>query len=353
MAPDINGQVLRVIDANANRAREALRTIEDYARFILDSAELAGAIKNIRHQLAAVLKLWLAEAVVHRDTPGDVGVALKTEAERSREDLGAVVTAAGKRAGEALRTIEEFLKVLSPGDAARIETLRYSFYELEKRVLLTLRPVLGLEAIRLYVLITESICKRPWLEAAALAIEGGADCLQLREKNLESAELLARARELVGLCRTRRVLCIINDRADIALLSNADGVHLGQTDLPVSEARKIVGNRRIIGVSTHNLQQARAAQLDGADYIGVGPIFKSATKPRDFVAGLEYAWAVAKSVSIPTMGIAGIGPENVDELLKTGVRAIAVTASVVGCDDVREAARVLKAKLTAPHQVFR
>jgi thiamine-phosphate pyrophosphorylase len=347
VAIEDDAKILRVIDANANRAREALRVAEDYARFVLGSEDFSKTIKDLRHELASTLQPWTAQAIFHRDTPADVGTGIKTASEKSREDLNAVVTAAGKRAGEALRTLEEFLKILSPIDAAKIESIRYRFYDIEQRLTLTFRPAHRFDSVKLYVLLTSSASHRPWLETAQLAIEGGADCLQLREKDLDDFELLNRAKQLVHLCRRTGVLCIINDRPDIAVLSDADGVHLGQNDLPAREARKIVGNIKIIGVSTHNLDQARTAQADGADYIGVGPIFKSPTKPRDFVAGLEYAAAAAKAISIPKIAIAGIGIENVDDVVKAGITAVAVTAAVVGCEDVREAARKLKAKLTA------
>ena len=211
--------------------------------------------------------------------------------------------------------------------------------------MLTLRPDHRLASVRLHVLITESICKRPWLETAELAIDGGADCLQLREKSLADGELLAPGRgNWSQLCRKNGVLCIINDRPDIAVAADADGVHLGQEDMPAPEARRIVGNRQIIGVSTHNIEQARRAVSDGADYIGVGPIFKSSTKPRDFVAGLEYAAAVSQ-IAVPKVAIAGIGPENVDKVLAAGISAVAVTAAVIGCMDVAGAAREMKRRL--------
>jgi thiamine-phosphate pyrophosphorylase len=339
-----SGPILRLIDANANRAREALRVLEDYARFVLESEALCAGLKGIRHELSQSLRPWLDEAIIHRDTPGDLGTTIKTDSERTRPDLSAVIIAAGKRAGEALRAIEEFLKTASPADAAKVESLRYRFYDLEQRIALTLRPERRLQAVRLYVLITESACKRPWLETAELAIEGGADCLQLRERNLTDGELLARAIQLARLCRRHNILCIINDRPDIALAADADGVHLGQEDMPPPQARRIVGNRKLIGVSTHKLEQARQAVIDGADYIGVGPIFKSSTKPRDFIAGLEYAAAVA-SVAIPKVAIAGINLQNVDKVLAAGLSAVAVTAAITGCEDVAGAARELKKKL--------
>src|SRR4029078_7917904 len=165
-----------------------------------------------------------------------------------REDVAHVVTAAGKRLGEALRTMEEYLKTSSPSDGSKIESLRYRFYDIEQKLAFTLRPTAcGFPSIRLYVLLTESLCKKAWLEVAEQAIAGGTDCIQLREKNLDGAGLLDRARRLVKLCRGNNVLCIINHRPDIAIMSGADGVHLGQQDLPAREVRKLLGNDKILG----------------------------------------------------------------------------------------------------------
>lgn len=342
------GPVLRLLDANANRAREALRVVEDYARFVLDDAGLSAALKTIRHDLAGATRAFVDDAILHRDTPNDVGTGIKANGEMSRRGIADVVVAAGKRIGEALRAIEEFLKTVAPDSAARVESIRYRFYEIERRLAFTLRPAAcGFAHVRLYVLITESLCRIPWLDSAEQAIEGGADCLQLREKDLDSGELLRRARQLVALCRSHNTLCIINDRPDVAILADADGVHLGQTDLPTRDARRLLGRDKIIGVSTHNLDRAKQALLDGADYVGVGPFFRSATKPRDFVAGPAFARQVAEHLpQIPAVAIAGIDAGNVDEVLATGLRAVAVTSAVLGAADVRAAAAELKARLT-------
>ena len=342
----MNGPVLRILDANANRAREALRVIEDYARFVLDSDELCGSLKSLRHDFAAATAGFASEAILHRDTPGDVGTQTKTASEQTRDDVDHVVIAAGKRLGEALRTIEEYLKTSDPVRAQLVEQIRYRFYDIEQKIALTLRPAAALFArVRLYVLITESICKRPWLEVAEAAILGGADCLQLREKDLEDGDLLRRALSLRALCHKHGKLCIINDRPDIAMLSGADGVHLGQTDLPENWARKMIGPRRIIGVSTHDWRQAKRAVEAGADYIGVGPFFRSETQSRDFIAGPDFARQVAQHISIPAVAIAGINEQNVDEVLATGIKAVAVTAAVCASDDPRGAAERLKNKL--------
>jgi len=360
----MNPALLRMLDANANRAREGLRVVEDYARFVLDDALLQSDLKLLRHDLTGVLKPFLDDAILHRDTPGDVGTQSKTDSEQSRADFGELVTAAGKRLGEALRAIEEVLKTpefyregasdagsptssLGPSRnaAQSVESLRYRWYDLEQRIAFTLRPAKLFADVRLYVLITESACSCDWFTAAEQAIAGGADCIQLREKELDSGELLARAKKLVALCRSKHVLCIINDRPDIALLSNADGVHVGQGDLPARDVRKLLGAGKIVGVSTHDIAHARQAVLDGADYVGVGPVFKSGTKPRDFIAGLDYARQVATEINIPAVAIAGITLENVDQVIATGVRAVAVTAAVVGANDIAAAARAFKKKL--------
>lgn len=153
---------------------------------MLDDADLSAQLKQLRHDLTEATKAWLVEAILFRDTPGDVGTDNKTAAEFERGTLADVVTAAAKRLGEALRAIEEFSKTINPADAAAIERIRYQFYAIEQAISRTLWPSKRFEAVRLYVLITESACKGRWQSAAEAAIAGGADCLQLREKDLES-----------------------------------------------------------------------------------------------------------------------------------------------------------------------
>ena len=340
-----DGTTLRIVDANANRAREALRVLEDYARFALNDDGMSGRLKELRHALAGATAGVVGEAILWRDTPGDVGTDNKTERELIRADLSAVVTAAGKRLGEALRVIEECLKTIDPIQASAVEAVRYRFYDLEQALSRTLRPAVIFAQVKLYVLITESICNRPWQEVAEAAIAGGADCLQLREKGLDIGELLARATWLAGLCHKHSTLCIINDRPDIALLSNADGVHVGQEDLPAAKVRALLGTRLILGVSTHRIEHAKQAVLDGADYIGVGPVFRSSTKTRDILPGLDYARQAARDIRIPSIAIAGITEANVEQVMATGVQAVAVTAAVAGADDPQAAARRMKAKL--------
>ncbi len=349
---------LRILDAAANRAREAVRVMEDVARFTLDNADLTTSLKTLRHDLRAALApaddlLPLA----HRDTPEDVGTVLTTDAESARPDLPAVARAAGARLTEALRSLEETAKTLrheAPAlDPARFESLRYRAYDLDRQLALALAPRPA--RFRLCVLLTESLCAHhDWLSVARLATDAGADCLQLREKELDDAELLRRARALVELARShpRKPVVIVNDRPDIALLARADGVHLGQTDLPVEAVRMLAGRRLLVGVSTANLDQARAGRVAGADYCGVGPMFASTTKAKPALSGPAYlrAYLGEQPPLPPPLAISGITPGTLPALVDAAQGrpfGIAVSAAIGAASDPADATRALLDRLPA------
>lgn len=178
------------------------------------------------------------------------------------------------------------------------------------------------------------------IEIARKVLDGGARIFQLRGKGLSSRKLLEEAREIRELTRKAGALFIVNDRADIALLSDADGVHLGQDDLPIAEARKILGKDKVIGISTHNIEQAMKAASEGADYIGFGPVFGTTTKAdAEEAKGLQALQEVRKSVNIPVVAIGGIIIENVVDVLSAGADAVAVISAIVKADDIEGAAR--------------
>jgi thiamine-phosphate pyrophosphorylase len=324
--PDIR----RILDANANRAREAARVMEEAARFILSDAALAKAIKLWRHDLAAAL-IPLGAIELHRDTPGDVGTSVTAPAERSRSSVAAVVIAAGKRLSEAMRVLEEYGKVAdSTGKfASSIKQLRYRGYALEQQLVAALSPSAPRQW-RLCVLITESLCAHhDWLDVARASVEAGADCIQLREKSLDSGPLLDRAHRLVQEVG-RRATVIINDRPDIALLAGAHGVHLGQTDLSIAAVRRLAGHQLLVGSSTHNLTEARAAMGDGADYCGVGAMFVTTTKQRK-PSGIRYLQQFIKQYpGKPHLAIGGVSPVNIAQLVEAGARGVAVSSVVCG-----------------------
>ncbi len=193
--------------------------------------------------------------------------------------------------------------------------------------------------VKLYVLLTEALCRGEWYETAEAALAGGARAIQLREKQLADAELLERARRLRELCERHEALLIVNDRPDIALAAGAHGVHLGQDDLSVSAARRILGDEQIIGVSTHTIEQAKAAIADLPDYVAVGPMFASRTKPQDHIAGPETLSAVRSLTPLPLVAIGGITAENAAQCVPAD--ALAVCSGVIGTDDVASAAREL------------
>jgi len=337
--------IARILDANLNRAREALRVIEEAVRFGADDADLSASLKEARHDLAAAARRLDADALLAaRDTAGDVGTTIDTASEQVRDSVDDVVVSAFKRLTEALRVLAEYGKAVDADFAAAIEQLRYRCYDLESRVRFEPLRRQRFADIRLCILITESLCSDDWLTVAERVLDGGAECLQLREKGLNDAELLRRARQLRELTSARNALLIINDRPDIARLAHADGVHLGQDDLPVAAARRIVGERILIGRSTHTLDQARAALAEPGrpDYIAVGPMFASPTKPQDHIAGPETLAAVLVESDRPHVAIGGITPANVGELTAVGCRCIAVCSAVISQPDVRAAAQALR-----------
>lgn len=321
----------RILDANANRAREALRVMEEAARFILDDGILAGDLKALRHDLATALAT-LPDLPLHRDTPGDVGTAITTDAEQTRASVADVAAAAGKRLSEALRSIEEYAKVLPSTDlAGQIEALRYRGYELERRLDAMLRPGRP-QQWRLCLLLTGSLCGLDWRDTLRQSLDAGADCVQVREKGMEAGTLLARAIEVVAMCRGRASV-IVNDRPDIALLAGADGVHLGQTDLPAAEVRKLVGRQLLIGVSTSKLDEAKQAKRDGADYCGVGPMFPTTTKHKDVIVGPGYLREYTAWNGLPHLAIGGITPDNAPRLVEAGARGLAISSCVCASDE--------------------
>lgn len=337
---------MRILDANFNRAREALRCMEEYGRFVLDDAGLSGRAKRLRHELCqAIAELPDFELLAARDTPGDVGTGITTESEARRADFAAVVQAAAKRLTEALRCLEEYGKLASSRFAARMEDIRYQCYDLEKQLLTRGNPADRFGRVRLYVLLTEALCKRPILETAKLVLEGGADAIQLREKDKADGELLGLAKEVRALCHAHEALFFMNDRVDLAVLARADGVHLGQEDLPVGLARRIAGPKMIVGKSTHSLDELKAALAEGTDYIAVGAIFASPTKPQVACGGLELLHQAAAICDRPILAIGGIGADNAREVVAAGARGVAVCQAVIGQDDPAAAAKKIKKQI--------
>jgi thiamine-phosphate pyrophosphorylase len=183
---------------------------------------------------------------------------------------------------------------------------------------------------------------------AEAALAGGADMIQLRDKTGNLRDLLPQAQAIQALCRARGAVFIVNDRVDLALAADADGAHVGQEDLPADSARRLLGTGRILGVSTHNLQQAEEARTHGADYIGFGPMFATGTKDTGYAPrGLDAIRGIRKVVALPILAIGGITLENVAEVIAAGATAPAVISAVVRAADITAAAAAFRQRVMA------
>ncbi len=344
--PEQAVDLARILDASANRAREGLRVVEDYVRFALDDPSLTRRIKEVRHRLGEAIRGFDAEMLLgSRDTRGDVGTHIMTTAEQSRENPRAVLTANFKRTAEALRSLEEYGKLVDVWLSGRFEILRYDVYTLEKLTLTAVAARRGLGEVNLMVLVggLPTLGDLIWVVGEALA--GGAGAIQLREKGIPDRELLKRAREVRILTAQAKARFIMNDRPDLARLAGADAVHLGQEDVTVRDARRVVGPGMLIGVSTHEREQLEKAVLEGAGYLGVGPVFASSTKSFNDLAGLGYVRQASETSNLPWFAIGGITEENLDEVLGAGARRVAVSSAVVRAEFPRKAAAALRARL--------
>lgn len=342
----MNNPVSRIIDANFNRAGEALRTMEEYARFVLDSPALSERCKSLRHSLAVAVSSWRgAEPLFSRDIAGDVGAAIKAPGEAARPDARAVVRAACRRAAEALRALSEYGKIDNAALAAEFEKIRYGLYAVEPLLLAESSRRSRLAGARLYVLVTASLSSADPLTTAREAVAGGADMIQMREKEMEDAEFHALASAMAEICRAGGALFIVNDRPHIASLVDADGIHGGQGDLPVHLARRIVGFDKIIGRSTSEPALAQKALDDGADYIGVGPVHETNTKKHRRAAGLEYVSWAAAGAKLPYFAIGSVNRATLAGVLDAGARAVAICTAVTMAKDIAAEAAWFKQRI--------
>ncbi len=339
----------RILDANLNRAREGLRVTEEYLRFIRQEARGAWILKRWRHQLREMADRLGPEKLLSARAAGtDVGKDLGSPSQSSKQDPAAITAAGLKRLQEALRVIEEYSAALDATVSETAGKIRFECYQFEKELFLG-SPREKFLPVRLYLLIGSDFCpveKMP--DLARQLLEAGVDCLQLREKHLKDKELFRLAEKLGGVCRDLKKLFIVNDRPDIALAIGADGVHVGQDDLPIDVIRRIVNSDQIIGVSTHNPGQLQAAIEAGPDYIAIGPAFDTATKPHEPTAGPEYisqAVTQLQEAGLPEVAIGGITPENLPRLISLGARRIAVCGAILSAENPIRQAQVFASLL--------
>lgn len=334
--------IWRIVDANLNRIGEGLRLLEDMARLILNDAELTQQLKNMRHELVRGERSLQQQLLQARDSEGDVGVNMEVPGEERRREIPVAIVANARRVQESLRVMEEIAK--APGlelDSEKFKQARFSLYTIEKELFSKmLRQDKTRRLHGLYVIIdTQALSGRNHIEVASQAIRGGAKTIQLRDKVHSKRELLPIAQGLRDLCAEQDVLFIMNDYLDVAFAVDADGLHVGQDDLPVKVARRLLPIDKILGCSARTVDKAIKAQSDGADYIAVGAMYPTHSKETAEVVGTERLKQIRQAVTLSLVAIGGINKENVTQVLAAGADAVAVISAVMEAGDVAEASR--------------
>ena len=344
LRPDWAG-AWRVVDASANRAAEALRVLEDVARFGLDDVPLTALAKDLRHELAAILagEPWRRRAA-SRDVGGDVGVGLAAAAALPRVNSDDLVVANAARGAQALRSLQECAAIVAPIAAPRFERIRYRLYDLERGLLAAVRARDRLADISLCVLVDGRDGPAAFSRMMESLVEAGVRMFQVRDKGLTVPELAARATQAVAIVRRRdpalRPLVVVNDRVDVAAATGV-GAHVGADDLPVPLARRVLGPAALVGRTAHDVREARDAAAAGADYLGIGPCFPSATKAFATQATPEFLQTVVREIALPSFAIGGISVERLADLAALGVTRVAVASAVTQARDPARAARDL------------
>ncbi len=331
----------RIIDANINRSAEGLRILEDISRFMLNNKVLSHKLKALRHRLIIDAGKYGLELLDQRNVIEDLNSKIYEKA--SRQDINSIISANARRIQEGLRVLEEMAKLpdlKNTVPSAGYKSKRFDVYHIERNLVSEVLKLDKIERIKgLYFILDMAFIKdKKFIDIAKQTIRGGAKIIQLRDKqHIESKKLLSIAKELKQICSLNDAIFIVNDYLDIALASGADGIHLGPTDLPVKEARRLLPIDRIIGYSAKNIEDARQAKKDGADYIAVGSVFPTSTKADINVVGLGALRKIKKSLDMPVVAIGGINRSNINRVFSSGADAAAVISVIMLSKDVEQA----------------
>ena len=351
--------IWRTLDASANRSAEAVRVLEDILRFCLNDAFLSQEAKAIRHELAVVFAQEDFQARIQlRDVLRDVGASSTASKSPPRTELRHVFAANAARASQSIRSLEECSRVVMPRATTVFEQLRYRIYTLEKAAMTIIKSRKMFADIRLCVLLDVDQPQAEFKTLVGQLLDAGVRMIQLRDKKASTALLCERADMILQQVRQhaemkagKRCLVLINDRADVAAAVNADGVHLGETDLPVNLARKVCGHEFIIGRTAHSIDEAKQAVREGVDYLGVGPCYPSTTKQFEYFASDAFLRDVSKEIQLPIFGIGGIASDNIDRLIHLGVTRVAIASSITGAADPGEKCRLIRSLLPTTKEI--
>jgi len=351
--------IWRTLDASANRSAEAVRVLEDILRFCLNDAFLSQEAKAIRHELAVIFAQEDFQARIQlRDVLRDVGASSTASKSPPRTELRHVFAANAARASQSIRSLEECSRVVMPRATTVFEQLRYRIYTLEKAAMTIIKSQKMFADIRLCVLLDVDQTQAEFKTLVGQLLDAGVRMIQLRDKKASTALLCERADMILQQVRQhaemktgKRCLVLINDRADVAVAVNADGVHLGETDLPVNLARKVCGHEFIIGRTAHSIDEAKQAVREGVDYLGVGPCYPSTTKQFEYFASDAFLRDVSKEIQLPIFGIGGIASDNIDRLIHLGVTRVAIASSITGAADPGEECRLIRSLLPTTKEI--
>ena len=351
--------IWRTLDASANRSAEAVRVLEDILRFCLNDAFLSQEAKAIRHELAVIFAQEDFQARIQlRDVLRDVGASSTASKSPPRTELRHVFAANAARASQSIRSLEECSRVVMPRATTGFEQLRYRIYTLEKAAMTIIKSQKMFADIRLCVLLDVDQTQAEFKTLVGQLLDAGVRMIQLRDKKASTALLCERADVILQQVRQhaemktgKRCLVLINDRADVAVAVNADGVHLGETDLPVNLARKVCGHEFIIGRTAHSIDEAKQAVREGVDYLGVGPCYPSTTKQFEYFASDAFLRDVSKEIQLPIFGIGGIASDNIDRLIHLGVTRVAIASSITGAADPGEECRLIRSLLPTTKEI--
>jgi len=316
-------KVLRILDANFNRAREGFRTVEDGIRFVLEDKFLTEKLKKIRHSFSTIFIKNFPSILLKKSryVEKDIGKGFDKTGKFSYKEI---IEKNLSRTSEALRSLEEFTKTINPKISKIFHDIRFNFYQIEKEIVIKLNkkkiPVPSFYAI---INLEE---KSDIFSFSEKVIKGKPDILQLRYKGENSEYFLKTALKIKEML-PKDIIFIINDRIDICILCDADGIHLGRKDIPVEMAKKIIPEK-IIGTSCSNYSDIKKFSKIGVDYIAVGSIYPSPTKPEKKVIGVSFLTAIKKHINIPIIAIGGINTKNVKEVMEKGVDGIAVISTI-------------------------
>lgn len=333
------GTVYTAMDACTNRAIEGLRVCEDIFRFIVRDP-LSSDLKSLRHDIVSVIKKFSSsEFLKARDIAADEQKFIDTESEMKRSDISDIFRTNIRRAAEASRSLEELAKTLDSEAATLFQEIRFRIYEVEKIgwFIILRNELTGWFMNSLYAVIDPGSVSREVVVRTALSfMENGVKVIQLRMKNSTDSKFLSIARELSALCKKNNALFIVNGRPDIALLSDAHGLHLEQGDIPVKEARRVTGHSIIIGFTIENPDEAESENVCNADYLAAGTLHTSMSAGDDYskIIETEALSKICSLTSKPVVCMGGANHENIHSALQSGCTTIAVTSSLDKDDNI-------------------